>query len=262
MSIDMIPHKIHYCWFGKNEKNKNVLNCIDSWRKNFPDYEIIEWNEDNFDIFCCPYVQEAYQQQKWAFVSDYVRFWCLFYVGGIYFDTDVEVLRDMSDILVRGPYMGLQKDLSKSDDVLNINPGLGMAAYKGMPILKDILNLYERQSFCRKGGKENLKTVVQYTTELFQAKGYNGDTKNINFFEGIYIYPTDYFCPMDTWSGKIDITSNTYTIHHFDASWYNGIDRLIMLIFRSFSRYGKVGYILSQIVVLPFRILNKFYKSL
>lgn len=108
----MIPKIIHYCWFGRGEKPALAKNCIASWRKFFPGYEIREWNEDNFDVNIIPYTAEAYTCKKYAFVSDYARFWVLYKYGGLYFDTDVEVIRPMDDIVARGPFMGIETPAS------------------------------------------------------------------------------------------------------------------------------------------------------
>ena len=106
----MIPKIIHYCWFGRNPLPELALKCIASWKKYMPDYEIKEWNEDNFDVNIIPYTAEAYAQKKYAFVSDYARFWILYRYGGIYFDTDVEVIRPIDDIIARGNFMGFETD--------------------------------------------------------------------------------------------------------------------------------------------------------
>lgn len=125
----MIPKIIHYCWFGGKPLPVDAKRYIETWKKHFPDYEIKEWNENNFDINCCDYVKEAYEKKKWAFVSDYARFAILYRYGGVYFDTDVEVLKPMSTIIAKGPFMGLERMNPKSDlpeHVLAVNPGLWM----------------------------------------------------------------------------------------------------------------------------------------
>ena len=131
----MIPKIIHYCWFGRNPLPDSAKKCIESWRKFFPEYEIKEWNEDNFDVHLIPYVEEAYNAKKYAFVSDYARFWILYFYGGVYFDTDVEVIRPMDDILAKGGFMGVQHDYF-------LNPGLGMASVAYHQIYKFILYYY------------------------------------------------------------------------------------------------------------------------
>ena len=108
----MIPKIIHYCWFGGNPLPKDAQECLSSWKKYLPDYEIKVWNESNFDVNCCPYVKGAYEQRKFAFVSDYARFWVLYKEGGLYFDTDVEVIRNVDHIIAAGNFMGIEKSLA------------------------------------------------------------------------------------------------------------------------------------------------------
>ena len=120
----MIPKVIHYCWFGRNPLPASARKCIDSWKKFFPDYEIKEWNEDNFDVNMIPYTHEAYSVKKYAFVSDYARFWILYNYGGLYFDTDVEVIRPMDDIVARGPFMGIEVEATSAGEAALVAPGI------------------------------------------------------------------------------------------------------------------------------------------
>ena len=124
----MIPKIIHYCWFGRNPLPDSAQRCIDSWRKFLPDYEIKEWNEDNFDVNSIPYTEQAYKAKKYAFVSDYARFWILYHEGGLYFDTDVEVIKSLDDIICNGNFMGEESDEGHLDayDGLGVNSGLGL----------------------------------------------------------------------------------------------------------------------------------------
>lgn len=136
----MIPKVIHYCWFGRNELPEKAKQCIESWKKFCPDCEIREWNEQNFDLNCCDYVREAYQAKKWAFVSDYARFQILYNYGGMYFDTDVEVIRSLDDLQNKGPYIGFEEG-KRTHTGMNyqVNPGLGLACEPRM------LNWHVRQ---------------------------------------------------------------------------------------------------------------------
>ena len=148
----MIPKIIHYCWFGKNLLPKSAKECIASWKKFFPDYEIKEWNEDNFNINITTYTAEAYKAKKYAFVSDYARFWILYNYGGLYFDTDVEVLKPMDDIMAKGGFMGMEKAEGSTLDNFDNNtiliaPGLGLAVEKGHTFYKEILEIYNKKHF-------------------------------------------------------------------------------------------------------------------
>lgn len=215
----MIPKVIHYCWFGGNPLPKMARKCIASWRKFFPEYEIKEWNESNFDVNCIPYTKEAYSMKKYAFVSDYARFWILYHEGGIYFDTDVEVIRSFDDIIEKGPFMGMEYDGAPGAAVsISVAPGLGLAISPGSPVYKQILNHYESSSFLNPDGSMNLKTVVLRVTEILAPLGYR-DIDQLQHVGGIWIYPHDFFCPMDSTTGIIRITENTRSIHHFDCSW-------------------------------------------
>lgn len=210
----MIPKKIHYCWFGRNKKNKIIEKCIKSWKKHLPDYEFIEWNEDNFDINICPYVKEAYDSKKWAFVSDYARYYVLYKHGGIYLDTDVEVLKSLNPILEKGSFMGRESIETGG----MVAPGLILGAEKGMKLYKEILDIYNEMNFINQDGTFNLRTVVQITTEILENKGFEIQNNEIQSIDEIYIYPSEYFCPIG-WNGLGKISENSYSIHHYAASW-------------------------------------------
>ena len=218
----MIPKVIHYCWFGGNPLSKEAKQCIDSWRKYCPDYEIKEWNESNFDLNSCTYIMEAYQAKKWAFVSDYARFWILYHYGGLYFDTDVEVIKPMDDLIEKGSFMGEEAGLP--DNNSECNPGLGLAAAPGLGLYREILDYYEHQHFLNPDGSNNLLTVVERRTEILKLHGFKGDG-SIEEVDGVLIYPPEYFCPMNYRTGKITITKNTRSIHHYSATWQSSYDQ-------------------------------------
>ena len=222
----MIPKIIHYCWFGQNPLPPLALVCISSWKKYLPEYEIKEWNETNFDIGITCYTQEAYAAKKYAFVSDYARFWILYKYGGVYFDTDVEVIKSMDDILVRGSFMGCEKNGGK--EMIAVAPGLGMAAIPKLEIYKEILALYENLHFVEKGIL-NTKTVVEYTTELLIKRGLK-NISGIQSLDGLIIYPVQYFCPFNYENKDLVITEFTYSIHHYSASWITPYMRLKLRI--------------------------------
>ena len=211
----MIPKIIHYCWFGRNALPPLAQKCITSWRKYFPDYEIKEWNEENFDITIIDYVKEAYSAKQYAFVSDYARFWILYKYGGVYFDTDVEVIKSMDDILLQGSFMGCEKNGGK--EMIAVAPGLGMAAIPKLEIYKEILALYESLHFINPNGSYNQTTIVDHITPVLIKNGLK-NISSIQVVDGIFIYPKEYFCPLDSITKKLDITPNTRTIHPSTAS--------------------------------------------
>ena len=225
-----IPKVIHYCWFGHNPLPPLAQKCIASWRKFFPDYEIKEWNEDNFDINSIPYTAQAYKHKKYAFVSDYARFKILYENGGIYFDTDVEVIKPMNDILAKGAYFGRE-----NESYFACNPGLGFACEPNSKLLKKMLDLYTNMQFESASGTLNKKTIVEYFSEHLLKKGLHFQAGIIEF-EGIYIYPPDYFCPKSSEFGKIQISENTRTIHHYAASWIGPKQRIANLLIQIFGK--------------------------
>lgn len=238
----MIPKKIHYCWFGGNPLNKLGQKCLESWKKHFPDYEIIEWNESNFDINCCDYVREAYEAKKWAFVSDYARFKILYEQGGLYFDTDVEVIKPMDDIISNGSFVGCEKkslDTKGPGINLGVAPGLALGAEAGSEIFKEMLELYHTLHFLKDDGTCELKTIVEYTTEVLVQHGLK-DTSEIQCVAGIYVYPKEYFNPIEMASNKLVIEENTRSIHHYAASWCDKASKKRGKIYRFLNRvFGK-----------------------
>lgn len=208
----MIPKKIHYCWFGGKPLNSLGEKCFASWKNHFPDYKIIEWNENNFDVNCCQYIREAYEAKKWAFVSDYARFKILYEQGGIYFDTDVEVIKSFDDILEKGNFMGCEGEAG------DVAPGLGFGVNPGLGLIKKILENYEKDTFFNPDGSLNLTTIVTRTTDVLKRHGLQA-VNEIQTVAEINIYPREYFCPIDMKTGKIEITPNTYSIHRYAGSW-------------------------------------------
>lgn len=222
----MIPKKIHYCWFGRGPHSELMTRCIQSWRKYLPDYEIVEWNEDNFDVNVCDYARQAYAARKFAFVSDYARFWILHHEGGLYFDTDVEVVRPMDDIVAAGPFMGCEAKYRQGmkPDELSINPGLGLGAEPGMEFYANMLDRYHSMKFVNEDGSLNTSTVVGYTTNLFCEYGLKA-TDSVQEVCGIKIYPKEYMCPKDYCTRAMNITPRTVSIHHFDGSWITPLEK-------------------------------------
>lgn len=228
-----IPKVIHYCWFGGNPLPELAQKCIASWRKYLPDYEIKEWNEQNFDVYQAPYVAEAYRLKQYAHVSDYARFWILCHYGGIYFDTDVEVIRPLDDIIARGPFMGFecQEGTPHDNPHGNMAAGLGMGVPKGHPFIEHMTYYYNHHHYMRWNGKNTGNVTLQVTQFLdFDHKVVLED--GIVHVSDVYIYPTDYFCPLNYYTGEMNITENTRTIHHYMASWTKKQNRLQSLLYR------------------------------
>lgn len=226
----MIPKIIHYCWFGRNPLPKEAKKCIASWKKYLPDYEIKEWNEDNFDVHIIPYTSEAYNVKKYAFVSDYARFWILYKYGGIYFDTDVEVIKPLDDIVSLGNFMGYECPALLGSRPVDIAPGLGLGAIPQFDIIKQIMNIYENTHFIENGIIKTNQTVVNYTSDLLRGIGIEKYTKNIDKVGDLYIYYPEYFCPLNHHTNKLLITNNSRTIHHYTASWHTKSERLKLRI--------------------------------
>lgn len=213
----MIPKIIHYCWFGHNPLSNTAQRCIESWHRFLPDYEIKEWNEDNFDVNSIPYTQQAYEAKKYAFVSDYARFWILYHEGGLYFDTDVELVASLDTIVARGNFMGIEKGASLEGYPM-VNPGLGLGAEVGLLFYERMLQMYGKERFIKTDGTYNNVTIVYYTTKELYNCGMK-PSESMQEIDGIWIYPADYFCPMDSTTGIITKTKRTVAIHHYDCSW-------------------------------------------
>ena len=213
----MLPQIIHYCWFGKRPLPISAQKCIASWRKFLPDYKVKEWNEDNFDVNSIPYTQQAYKAKKYAFVSDYARFWILYHEGGLYFDTDVEIVAPIDEIVARGPFMGIEKN-AFMDGRPMVNPGLGLGVVKEHAFYREMLKMYSQLVFVKTDGAIDETTIVTYTTQKLYAHGMK-PSEEIQQVDGIWIYPAGYFCPMDSTTGITTMTADTVAIHHYDCSW-------------------------------------------
>ncbi len=210
-----IPRVIHYFWFGGGEKPDSVKKCIASWRKNCPDFEIKEWNESNYDSHKHPYMEKAYSEKMWAFVSDYARLDILYQYGGIYLDTDVEVIKDLSPLCELKAFIGFERS-----EVVNDGQGFGCMA--GISVFKEMLQCYEgSEPYCYIDGKQCYIESPRLRTKVLLRHGLllNGTRQTV---AGIEVLPADYLCPLNLATGKMKITDNTYSIHYFDASWQNG----------------------------------------
>lgn len=251
---------IHYCWFGHSPLDEKAKKCIESWKRYCPDYQIIQWNEDNYDVNKCIYIREAYEKKKWAFVSDYARFDVLYQHGGIYFDTDVELIRPIDDIVVAGPFMGFEKNTFAGDEksCYAVNPGLGIGADKNMSLVKTVLDAYSERHFIREDGTIEQYTIVQFVTDILIKNGLKSNNRK-QIVQDFSIYPADYFCPLNYETGILNITKNTRSIHHYSATWQNKSEKIIHRIGQQIGRVlgAKCGYYMEMIIGTPYQIIQK-----
>ena len=213
----MIPKIIHYCWFGGGPKPKSVEKYIRSWKKYCSDYEIIEWNEDNFDISSSPlYVKQAYAAKKWAFVSDYARLKVVFECGGIYFDTDVQVIKNIDTLLQYDAFFGFEN----CGVIPRINLGLGFGAVKNHQLVKKLMSVYETVEFPNPNITKEIIAAPKLLTDTFRDYGYimNDTTQKQG---NDIVFSSEYLCPKKFRNGITTITNNTLSIHHYDSSWYD-----------------------------------------
>ena len=208
----MIPKKIHYFWIGGKSMPEKNKTCVESWKKFCPDYEIIEWNESNYDFSECTYMAQAYEAELWGFVPDYARLDIICREGGIYLDTDVELLKSLDDLLSCKAFMGFENRKS-------VAPGLGFGAEPGNEILKQMRDLYHSFSFYNENGTPNIAPSPFYATKLLRSYGLQLNGKR-QFVHGIDIFPAEYFAPLCYTDNRLKITENTYGIHWYHASWH------------------------------------------
>lgn len=250
--------KIHYCWFGGKKIPKDVKKCIDTWKKMLPDYEIIEWNEKNFDINTCTFVKEAYENQKWAFVSDYVRIYALYNEGGIYFDTDMKIVKDVSNIVDKEMFLGYEDSGYVGTAVIGVKN-------KHNKYIKEILDYYNNIEHFDADIIYNYANPVIITKILKKYENHVNE-KGIRIFDdNVYIYPRDYFYPYSyNYSEKV-FTDNTCMVHLFSATWTDRGERRTIGIYRKFgSNLGKtinnmidgLGNLKRNILHVPKKVYN------
>ncbi len=212
----MIPKIIHYCWFGRGQKPELAIKCIESWKKYLPEYEIKEWNEDNFNLDYCPYVREAYECKKFAFVTDVVRLYALYNEGGIYMDTDVEVLKPLDSLLQYEAVSGFETKT-------RIPTGL-MACREGHTLFGELLHEYDNIHFVDENGNMDTTTNVTRITNTCNKYGFVPNNQ-LQTICGFTLLPSDYLCPKSNIDGQIYLTENSLAIHHFSGSWLTPIDK-------------------------------------
>lgn len=208
---NVIPKKIHYCWFGGAELPEKYRNYIESWKKYCPNYEIIRWDESNYDVSKNRYMKQAYDQKKWAFVSDYARVDVIYQHGGIYLDTDVELIASFDEFLKWDMFCGFE-------DTRMVAWGLGFGAVKGQKLLKALLDVYETRDFVREDGTMDLTGCPVLQSAVMERYGFkmNGRPQQLR---NIAVYPKEFFAPFTHIAGFGRITDNTHSIHHYEGSW-------------------------------------------
>ncbi|WP_294904619.1 glycosyltransferase family 32 protein [uncultured Eubacterium sp.] len=228
----MIPKIIHFFWFGNNQKGEKEQKCIDSWKKHCLDYVIMEWNESNVDLDILPFVRQAYEAKKYAFASDVLRLWAIYTYGGIYFDTDVELIKPYDDLLDCEGFIGFE-----NNDY--VNTGQCVACEKGNPIIKQMMDYYVDLEF----NLENVIKCTEINTKVLVDNGLklNGEKQII---DGFVVYPREYFNPYDNIVDRTYITDNTYSIHWYANSWGSKrnpiVTKAIIYYHRLLRLFGKI----------------------
>lgn len=210
-----IPKIIHYCWVGGKPKPQSVLYCIESWKRCCPDYEIREWNESNYDFTKNEYMRQAYEAKKWGFVPDYARLDIVYEYGGIYLDTDVEMLRSFDELLEQDGFMGFE---NTGDGEYFVNCGHGYGAVPHHEVIRTARDLYDTISFLNADGTPNLLASPHFTTQALREFGLVQENRDQQL-PGMTVYASDVLCPKNFRTGKIKKTPRTVSIHHFTASW-------------------------------------------
>jgi len=212
----LIPPVIHYCWFGGNDMPDLYKRCIESWHKYCPDYEIKEWNESNCDVSETLFTKQAYDVGKYGFVPDYFRLKIIYEHGGIYLDTDVEVLRNLDDLRRNKAFCGMECPGEPAF-------GLGFGAISGHPVINKLMQRYKKQPFIKDNGKYDETISPIYQSQDLMNIGMKYGTKLQNIADMI-IYPVEVLSPKSATTGEIDISPYSYTMHHYDGSWVSGKD--------------------------------------
>lgn len=207
----MIPKKIHYCWFGKSKIPTQYQNWMSSWEKYCPDYEIIRWDENNYDISRNRYMEDAYHSKMWAYVSDYARLDILYREGGIFLDTDVELVRNLDDLLYQPAFAGV-------DNSGNVSAGLGMGTVRGHSMIRKLRDTYETLEFVNNGGDYGMIACPTVQKPVFESSGYVNNGR-YQIIDDMTIYPEIVLSGMNSVTGAIHITKFTYAIHHYAGSW-------------------------------------------
>ena len=243
----MIPKIIHYCWFGRGEMPRLMKKCLKSWKKFCPGWKVVLWNEDNFDVNACPWTKQAYEARKFAFVSDYVRLKALYEQGGVYLDTDVELVQPIDKFLEHRAFSGFE-----SLELKLIQTGI-IGAEKGHPVIKSWLDYYSGRTYLV-DGKPTMTPNVSHITEDLKARGLRMDDSR-QTVDGMEVYPQTWFCPLSAVSIQRKITKDTHAIHYFTSTWRT---EKALKDFARVKRHQRKWYrALEWLRYLPNRIVRK-----
>lgn len=227
----MIPKKIHYCWLSNDEMPSKLKRCIESWKKNLPDYEIIKWDLNKFPLEKSIWVKQAYECKKYAFAADYIRLYALLTEGGIYLDSDVEVLKSY-DTLLHLPYFICKENSPEGIEAATIG------AEKGCAWIMKCIEQYNERSFINEDGSMNtrvlpvvLEDIIRKNYNLVQVNNITEVTRND---DNIYLLPFDYFSPKNYITKKLKTTNNTFSIHHFAGSWQPKWKKILLYLWVPF----------------------------
>lgn len=246
----MIPKTIHYCWFGKNPLPPLAEKCIESWRNTNPEFMIARWDESNFDVNMCEFTRQAYEAKKWAFVSDVARLWVLSKHGGIYLDTDVELIKPIGELIKFDAFSGFE-------DKKHIGTGI-MGCVSGHPFFRESLLEYQSIKFTNQNGGHDLTTNVTRLTDLLLKHGLaQDDTKQT--VAGVTLLPTAYFSPTIFGGEVVGVTQDTVSIHYYEASWKSEKEKRNI---RKINKLTKLfGYRLAMIIMAPEYAWDEFRKN-
>jgi len=246
---NIIPKIIHYCWFGRGQMPELAVKCIKSWKTFLPDYTLKLWNEDNFEIESVQYVKEAYIARKFAFVTDYVRLYALYHEGGIYMDTDVEILKSLDDLLVLPAFSGYE-----SNRYSNFPTGLMASKANGIWV-KEQLDYYTNKSFINSDGSFDLTTNTYTISRIMIENGFELNGKYQIYKNEMHCFPSDYFCPLSS-TRVLNLTKNSYCIHHFAGSWH---EKTLKQQFKSFITQKIIGNKLTNVIIKLKRRFSSYY---
>lgn len=233
---------IHYIWLGGKKKPRIIEKCIKSWKKFFPDWEIKEWNESNLDLDLCEFVRQAYDNKKYAFAADVFRFEILYKYGGLYFDTDVKVIKSFDDIISKyDAFVGYEYRMAA--------PGLVLYEAKPFdPIMKEMVDIYRNEKFVI-GDGFNMKVVGEYFSEVLEKYGFVYDN-TFQLCGNMAVFPNTYFCPVDGYGNPVNMSSETRSIHLYAASWMSSKERRVMRVKSFFYKIFGLDFIQGVLKIL------------